>query len=172
MTNAPLPRRPGTGPARAPAPALLDGPTEAALHRAVARLRTRRPREPFDLTLHVGSLDGPRVGFVVHARERSDLDRGVRTDLVARLLRQALDAGSEDPRPTPGIPAGTSVWLTRPGSPSEEDDDHAWHAAARSAYASLGRTLGGFWVVTRTGWLDLVTGERRLWTRPGSDAGG
>lgn len=161
MTPAPLPGRPRAAAAPTTGPGLVDDETAALLRDAVGRLRTRQTQQLFDLTLHVGRLGGRHARFVVRPPDRVDLDRGVRTDLVARLLQQVADT-----RELPGrSQAHASVWLTRPGSPCEEDDDHWWHAAARSACSSVACTLDGFWVVTRTGWLDLVTGECRRWTR-------
>lgn len=149
--------------ANADAAASADDATAALLRVAVGRLRTRQGRRSFHPTLHVGRLGGRHAGFVVRPGDRPDLDRGVRTEVVARLLQhpEGRPAGADPLVP----PAAASVWLTRPGAPCEEDEDHSWHAAARSACAVFHCTLEGFWLVTPTGWLDLATGESRRWTR-------
>lgn len=122
------------------------------LRREVGRLRQRESRRVFDSTLNIGELDGPRDSVVVRAADLPVLDAALRTDLVARLLGD-----------TP--PGHTTAWLTRAGQPFPHDEDLAWLAAAGRALGSVGRPLTGFFAITRSGWLDVRTGENRIWKR-------
>jgi hypothetical protein len=56
-------------------------------------------------------------------------------------------------------------WVTRGGVVGTSDTDAAWFAAARAGFARHGLVLPAFAVVTRTAWLDLVSGEQRMWSR-------
>jgi hypothetical protein len=129
-------------------------PTPALLRLEVGRLRRDEPRPRFDTIVHVGRLGGERRTFAVTPTEIGGLDAGTRIEVISRLLEDG---------PAPDSPAG--VWVTRAGEPHVQDDDLAWHSAACMALGSLERSLEGFWVVTRTGWLDVRTGEVRTWKR-------
>lgn len=140
----------------------MDHPTNAqrqpvtdlrrVLRQEVGLLRRHESRRVFEVSVHVGVPGGERVGFAVQRADLPLMDAGMRTDLLTRLL--------EDP---PFVHAW--AWLTRPGVPELHDLDVAWFASARVAYAVHGRTLTGFYAVTRTGWLDVRTGESRTWKR-------
>lgn len=87
-------------------------------------------------------------------------DAGLRFDLADALLSQR---STDEP----------FVWLTRPGMPVPHDLDHGWHAAFVHVAGAHEIVLAGFRVVTRNGWFDVATGERRVWkrlraSRPGS----
>jgi hypothetical protein len=71
-------------------------------------------------------------------------DAGLRSDLVEQALAMV-----DVERPCP--------WLTRSGTLVPGDADLAWFAASRLAYARLGLDLPGFFVITRHGWLNLMT---------------
>jgi hypothetical protein len=45
------------------------------------------------------------------------------------------------------------------------DYDVAWHAAAQRSFGAHEVELLGFRAVTRSGWIDVRTGERRTWKR-------
>lgn len=137
--------QPTTGTAPGPDVALL-------LRREVGRLRQRESRRVFDSALSIGELDGRRDSFVVRAADLPVLDDALRTDLVARLLDD-----------TPA--AYGTVWLTRAGQPSPHDEDLRWLAASTRAFGSAGRRMHGFYAITRTGWLDVRTGQNRTWKR-------
>jgi hypothetical protein len=128
--------------------------TPALLRLEVGRLRREEPRHRFDTVVHVGRLGGEHCTCSVPIADLEVLDAGTRTEVISRLLE--VD-------PAPEGPAG--VWVTRAGEPHLQDDDLAWHAAARLAFGALDRPLEGVWTVTRTGWLDVRTGERRTWKR-------
>jgi hypothetical protein len=49
--------------------------------------------------------------------------------------------------------------------PQLHDVDLTWCSAARHAFGAHERTLACFRVVTRTGWVDVISGERRTWAR-------
>lgn len=106
----------------------------------------------FDTSVHVGILAGPRTGFVVRAQDLPVVDTALRTDVLSALLE-------DSPR------AWRSVWLVRAGTLEVYDTDLAWWASARTAFGMHGRRPDGCWVVTRSGWRDVVTGESRQWAR-------
>jgi hypothetical protein len=45
------------------------------------------------------------------------------------------------------------------------DQDALWHAAAVHAFDAFRIRLDAFRVVTKSGWLDVRTGESRTWKR-------
>jgi hypothetical protein len=118
----------------------------------VGRFRARESRRVFDAIVNVGTLAGSRDSFVARAQDLPALDPGLRIDVVCALL------DDNDPR-------AAAVWLTRPGAPSPHDLDLQWMAAATSAFGIHGRELAGFYAITRSGWLDLRTGQCRVWRR-------
>jgi hypothetical protein len=125
----------------------------ADLRTEVGRFRAGQVRRRFPTTVQVGEPAGPRVS--TRLADAQGYDAGLRADIVSGLL---------DLQPA-GVPAASSAWLTRPGDPEPQDCDLAWLAASHTAFAMHGRRLSGFYVVTRTGWLDLRSGERRVWKR-------
>jgi hypothetical protein len=122
------------------------------LRREVGEFRRRETRRVFDPAVYVGRLGGARDAFVLRAQDLPVLDAGLRSDVVAGLLDGA-------------DPDWTTAWLARPGTPEPHDLDGAWLAAARAGFAAHGRTLAAFYVLTRCGWRDAVTGETRTWVR-------
>lgn len=126
------------------------------LHRAlrleVGRFRERESRRVFDVAVQVGALGGSRDSFVVRAQDLPALDVALRVDVVSSLV----DGGD---------PEWHRAWILRPGTPEPHDLDLQWYAAARSAFAIHGRRLEGFYVLTRSGWRDVTTGESRTWKR-------
>lgn len=71
-------------------------------------------------------------------------DAGLRIDLVEYAVEAA---GLANPVP----------WMTRSGDLSPHDADLAWFAATRLAFERLELDLPGFFVVTRKGWMNLLT---------------
>jgi hypothetical protein len=131
----------------------MNSQDKTALLRAeVGRLRAHESRRRFDTVVHVGFLGGSPVTCPVPSADPV-LDMGTRTDVVAALLVNAPATRQ------------TCVWLTRAGEPQLQDEDLAWLSAARAAFGAVGCRLGGFWTVTRTGWLDVRSGEGRTWKR-------
>ncbi|MEO5709414.1 MAG: hypothetical protein ABIQ59_06300 [Nocardioidaceae bacterium] len=129
------------------------------LRQEVGRFRARESRRVFDLSVHVGVLGGARDSFVVRAQDLPAVDTALRTDVLAALVEDSPD----DWR---------TAWLVRPGTPEPHDLDLQWLAAASSAFGMHGRTLDGFFVLTRSGWRDVLSGESRVWKRLRlSDAG-
>lgn len=125
----------------------------AALRTEVGRLRARESRRIFDTSIVVG-LPGQtdRASFVVRARDEPAVDAALRTDVLCRLLEQRSVA-------TP------VVLVIRAGMPTAHDIDLQWLAAADMAFGVHGEVLNGFYAITRAGWLDVRTGERRTWAR-------
>ena len=125
---------------------------QVLLRREVGRCRARESRRVFDTSVHVGVLDGPRDSFTVRAADLPVVDAALRTDVVSALL----DDSPDDWR---------TAWLVRPGVPEVHDLDLAWLGAAGTAFGMHARPLEAFYTVTRTGWLDVLTGECRVWKR-------
>ena len=134
----------------------MTEPTTASLLRLeVGNLRARESRPRFDTVVHVGTLGGDRRTCTLPPAGPQVVDAGTRTEVVSWLL-EADRAGSS---------GRASVWLTRAGEPQVQDEDLAWLSASDRAFGALGHRLDGCWSVTRTGWLDVRTGERRVWKR-------
>ncbi len=123
----------------------------ALLRRAVLDFRVSERRKVFAPVLHVGVPGGTTLTYA--PRHDEPMEHGLRADLVAALLRRTRTG-----------PVEPLVWLTRTGELVLEDLDAAWLAAARSAYAEAGVPLTMV-VVTRRGWWDPRTGQRREWKR-------
>lgn len=121
------------------------------LRREVGELRRRETRRVFDPLVYVGRLDGPRQSFVVRAQDLPVLDAALRTEVVSRLIEECADP--------------TSVWLARPGRPEPYEMDVDWLRASSAAFATHGRELASFHVLTRYGWRDVRSGQSREWTR-------
>jgi hypothetical protein len=119
----------------------------------VGRLRAEESHGHFDTVVHLGRLGAPPATCAVSRDDVPVLDPGTRTDVVARLLEEQA------------APDGACVWLTRAGEPHVQDEDLAWLSAASRAFGSIGCSLGDFWTVTRTGWIDVRTGDSRTWKR-------
>ena len=126
----------------------------AAWRREVGEFRAREQRRRHPLGVHVGEPGGWRETVELPWPESSCSDAGLRLDVVTALL------GRTDPAVT-----AAHGWLTRPGAPEVHDADLAWHAAARHAWEVHGLVLSGFHALTRTGWVDVLTGEHRVWKR-------
>ncbi len=126
--------------------ARLAGAIRTELHAFVSAAGTRRS---LGTTCHVGHPGG------AHARWPHDVtaDHSLRTDLVERAIDGLL------------ITDGACAWVTRGGQLDVSDADAEWFAAARTAFARHGLVLPAFFVVNRSGWVDLVSGERRAWSR-------
>jgi hypothetical protein len=110
----------------------------------VASAGTRRA---LPTTCHVGH---PAAEHVVLPEVN---EHGLRTDLVVRAIEGLAE--TED----------ACAWVTRGGDLGTTDADLAWLAAARSGFARHGLVLPAFVVVTRSAWLDLVSGQERVWRR-------
>lgn len=125
---------------------------QTALRREVGLLRARESRRVFHTVVAVGDLGGEGEGFVVRAQDLPVADAALRTDVMCALLAQV----GEGPM---------SAWLARSGFPETCDVDLGWLAAAIAAFGIHGRTLAGFYAITRADWLDVRTGETRVWRR-------
>ncbi|HZJ06166.1 MAG TPA: hypothetical protein VFD59_11935 [Nocardioidaceae bacterium] len=125
---------------------------QAALRQEVWLLRSRESRRIFDATVAIGRLGGERQRFVVRAQDLPAIDASLRTDVMTSLLEQS------EVSPVAG-------WLIRSGSPTLHDEDLHWLAAATSSFGIHARPLGGFHAITRSGWLDVRSGESKLWCR-------
>lgn len=115
-------------------------------------LRARESRRIFDMTLNVGELGGDRDSFVLRAQDVPAMDIGLRIDVVSSLVGQTS-------------PESVCAWVTRRGTPYPHDVDLEWLSATIVAFGIHGRELAGFYAITRSGWLDVRTGDRRTWKR-------
>ena len=126
--------------------ATLAAAIKGELRDFVAAAGTRRDLET---TCHVGHPCGERTRFV-----HFDIDdASLRADLVERAIDGLLRSD------------GACAWVTRGGELGLVDADAEWFAAARAAFARHGLPLPAFFVLNRRGWVDLVSGEQRLWSR-------
>jgi hypothetical protein len=132
----------------------LSAEVRALLRREVGLLRRRETRRRFDTEVTVGRLDGERRSRTVPRDAGGLLDPGTRAAVVAVLLEQLSPVADR-----------LDAWIVRPGEPSLQDQDLGWFSAADRAFAEADVVLDGFWTVTRTGWLDVRSGERRTWKR-------
>jgi hypothetical protein len=130
----------------------VDARRRWALREEVSRLRARESRRVFDPSVHVGVLGGERTGFVLRTKDRPALDVSLRVEVACRLLEESP-------------PDWRTAWLVRAGTPDAHDLDLEWLSAAWLAFGIHDRVLDGCFVVTRTGWRDAVTDERREWAR-------
>jgi len=123
----------------------------ALLRRVVGTFRATEQRRRFPVSVHVGRLDGERTSFEV-PHVAGGLDPAAAFDL--------LDSALAGERPTE-----VDGWLTRPGVPALHDHDLLWMRATLAVLGSRGSSLRSFHTVTRTGWLDVRSGESRVWKR-------
>lgn len=130
----------------------LDVDARLLLRQEVGWLRARESRRVFDLSVHVGVLGAGRDSFVVRAQDLPAVDAALRTDVVAGLVEDSPVSWR-------------TAWLVRPGSPEPHDLDLRWLSAASSAFGMHDRPLDGFFVLTRSGWRDVLTDESRTWKR-------
>lgn len=122
------------------------------LRQEVGLLRERESRRVFDVAITVGELTGERDSFVLRAQDVPAMDVGLRIDVVSSLVGQSA-------------PQANSAWVCRPGAPHVHDVDLEWLAAVNVAFGIHGRELAGFYAITRSGWLDVRTGEHMVWKR-------
>lgn len=125
---------------------------QAVLRIEVGTFRAGERRRRFAPKLCVGVLAGERRELELPVRKMEYVDRQVRPDYVLALLETAPEAAD-------------CVWVSRPGETVVTDDDVAWLVAAESAFGSADRGLTGCFVITRHGWIDVRTGESRVWKR-------
>ncbi len=104
-------------------------------------------RRALPTTCHVGHPHGQQVELA------GVDDAALQADLVERAIDGLLDTEM------------ACAWVTRGGDLGVTDADAAWFAAARAGFARHGLPLCAFVVVTRTAWVDLVSGTRREWRR-------
>jgi hypothetical protein len=124
--------------------AVLTAGITSELRAFVAAAGTRRA---LPSTCHVGHPGDAQV-------ELPDVDdASLRADLVERAIDGLLDI------------EGACAWVTRGGDLGITDADASWFAAALAGFARHGLTMSAFVVMTRSAWIDVVSGERREWRR-------
>lgn len=122
------------------------------LRQEVGRLRAGESRRVFDAAVNVGRLAAARARFVARAQDIPALDPALRIDVVSALVEEAASGP-------------LTVWLTRPGTPDTHEEDLRWLSAAEIACGQHDRTMAGFYAITRTGWLNVHTGQQQTWKR-------
>ena len=122
---------------------------QALLRLEVGRFRQAERRRRFEVTVHVGMQGGNRESLVL-SNQLVECDRQLRVELLLSILEGT---------------SGETAWLTRPGVTEIHDQDLEWLAAAISAFGVADRSLQGFYAITHEGWLDVRTGDRRVWKR-------
>jgi hypothetical protein len=144
-------------------PEVPDFDVAAALRVEVGWLRRAEQRRVFPPRLHLGVPGGPHsivsdgLAPLTGAAWPPPrwLDAGVKTDICDRMVSAWRSQAQ----------SAAYCWYARPGNPATHDEDPPWLAAARWAFAAHDLPLLGFWVVTRYGWCDPVSGEQRRWKR-------
>ena len=130
---------------------------DLAFRSEVSQLRSSERRRLFPLGLHVGSPGGVVRRLEVPWPAPADLDQGLRFDLADALIDDLADSWPVGREPW--------AWVTRPGVPEVHDSDLEWLSAVSRALGAHQLPMAGFRAVTRTGWLDVLTGEHRAWKR-------
>ncbi len=129
----------------------MDPSLSSAFHEELrAFVGAAGTRRALTTTCQVGHPGGQRVQW---EHGGPDDDPTMRSDLVVRAVDGLLEID------------GAGGWITRSGELDLVDADVEWFAATRSGFAHHGLQLPYFLVLNRTGWVDLVTGERRAWSR-------
>lgn len=134
------PHHPGAMTDPEPPPAVTAG-LRAALCDFIDAAGARRV---LPTVFHVGRPGGRPGTHRLAVPEEPGLGPGLRADLVERAL-DGLDV------------ADPCAWVTRSGPLAPTDHDFAWFSASREAFARHGLDLPGFFVITRAGWLNLMT---------------
>jgi hypothetical protein len=127
----------------------IDQTTHRRLREAVLLHRERESRRRFAPRLYVGL---PGADTLVHECDTFE-DTALVTDLVAAMLQRVG-----------GHVRAPWVWLARPGELSLHDEDVRWGGPALRA-CEQARLPTTFFVVTRDGWWDPVTGACHRWRR-------
>jgi hypothetical protein len=128
-------------------PAPLTDLLRAELCALVASAGTRRV---LPVLVHLGTPGGTHL-WVAHD---PSYDAGLRADLSERMLDGLQDAD---------LRCG---WITRSGPLEPGDAEFGWSAAAREAFARHDREYPGFFLITRSGWRNLDTGDSLHWQAP------
>lgn len=129
---------------------VVDAETRATLRRAVFALRSGERRRVFPAQVHVGDPDGEHSTYT---DDGARLDDGLRTDVVAALLRRQPEGQR------------SAVWITRVGVPERHDLDLAWTGPCLGAFAESGEVPAWFAVVTKRGWYAPLSDESATWQR-------
>src|SRR5690349_8834185 len=128
----------------------VDAEARAALRRAVFALRSGERRRIFPAQLHVGDPDRQPTTYTI---DGSPLDDGLRTDLVAAMLRRQPEGQA------------SAVWITRVGVPEPHDVDLTWTRPCLAAFAAADEIPRWFAVITKRGWYAPISGETVVWQR-------
>lgn len=129
---------------------VIDAEARATLRRAVFGLRSGERRRVFPARVHVGDPDGERTTYT---DDGTVLDDGLRTDVVAAMLRQQPEGRA------------SAVWISRVGVPEPHDLDLEWTGPCLGAFAESDESPTWFAVITKRGWYTPLTDESVTWKR-------
>ena len=130
------------------------------LRARVARLRQDSTRRVFPSQLDVVPevpAEPTTAALVSRARAAEADDHGLRVDLLIRLLGEMSAGGPPDPR--------VALIHVRPGPTELADSDFAWWSAARCTHRLTAVEVARTVAVTRWGWVDVPSGQRKTWAR-------
>jgi hypothetical protein len=113
----------------------------AELEHFVTSIGARRNVPP---QLYVGEPGRERLEVSTAAGDGPE-EAGWRADVLERAVA--------------GVNSPVCSWLTRSGALEPGDHDVAWCGAALAAFGRHGLELPGFFVVSRHGWVDVLSGE-------------
>lgn len=129
----------------------MDPSLSSAFHEELrAFVGAAGTRRALTTTCHVGHPGGQRAQW---QHGGPDDDPTMRIDLVVRAIDGLLHTER------------AGAWITRSGDLALVDADAEWFAATQAGFAHYALELPFFLVLNRTGWVDLVSGERRAWSR-------
>ena len=130
------------------------------LRARVARLRQDSTRRVFPSQLELVSevpAEPTTAALVSRAHAAEADDHGLRVDLLIRLL---------DATPADGLAYRRMALIhVRPGPTELADSDFAWWSAARCTHRLVAVEVVRTVAVTRWGWVDVPSGQRKTWAR-------
>lgn len=118
-----------------------------------AFVRAAGTRRALPLTAYVGVPGSARTPLVHDPGH----DAVLRADLVERVVDGLPDRTVDLAR--------ACAWVTRPGDLSLDTRDHDWLVAARAGFGRHDLELPAFFVVSRNGWHEALSGRTRTWQR-------
>jgi hypothetical protein len=148
--------------ATTPAPA-PPKPLARWLRARVLALRASTRRRTFPPTVELVAADAAAgdAPLAAWCYAGEDCDHGLRVDVLVRMLTDCR---------CHGVSRAVLVHV-RPGPHEPADTDLGWAAAGSVAAAIADVELASVLLVSRWGWLDLVSGAQRSWVRPRHPAG-